>query len=125
MPAVVFGDQRDRKLLQSVVKNHGPFDVIVDDGGHSMDMQIISFQELFLSLKSEGLYFMEDLHTSFLTTPWGGHQDGVTGTAVGYILNRTRDLIADSFKAWDDEKEVAGIIQHIDCYKHMCVIQRK
>ena len=43
-------------------KMPGPFDIIVDDGGHSSQQQVTSFLTLFRSLKSGGLYVIEDLH---------------------------------------------------------------
>lgn len=40
------------------------FDVILDDGSHHMLDQQITFGYLFPLLKSKGVYFIEDLHTS-------------------------------------------------------------
>jgi hypothetical protein len=49
----------------------GHFDIIIDDGGHTMNQQITSFCILFPHLKSGGLYIIEDLHTSYWSR-WGG-----------------------------------------------------
>lgn len=40
------------------------FDIIIDDGSHHMYDQQITLANLFTVLKPEGLYFIEDLHTS-------------------------------------------------------------
>lgn len=40
------------------------FDSILDDGSHHMEDQQITFGHLFPLLKSGGVYFIEDLHTS-------------------------------------------------------------
>ena len=37
--SIEIGDQSDRAFLRQIAKNHGPFDVIVDDGGHKMHQQ--------------------------------------------------------------------------------------
>lgn len=54
------------ELLNFVNDTGGDFDIIVDDGGHRIDQQIISFQMLFPHLKSGGLYIIEDIFTSYL-----------------------------------------------------------
>lgn len=43
----------------------GNFDIIIDDGGHSMNQQITSFKVLFPHIKHGGIYVIEDLHTSY------------------------------------------------------------
>jgi hypothetical protein len=53
------------ELLQVVKDCGGNFDIILDDGGHLMTEQIISFTTLFPHLNSGGLYIIEDLHTSY------------------------------------------------------------
>ena len=52
-------------FLEKVGKEGGPFDVIVDDGGHSRQMQINSLIGLWPYVKSNGFYIIEDLGTNF------------------------------------------------------------
>jgi hypothetical protein len=66
-------DQTKRETLQNVVDSSGSFDIIVDDGGHMMGQQQISLGYMFKYLKNGGLYFIEDLHTSFW--PHNGFKD--------------------------------------------------
>lgn len=59
-------DQGKRPDLQKLITaTGGNFDIILDDGGHKMDQQQISFGMLFPTLKSGGFYIIEDIHTSF------------------------------------------------------------
>ena len=68
------GDQADVDFLRKFVNKHGGgFDVIVDDGGHKMVQQMTSLIHLFPSLRSGGLYFLEDLHTSYIEKYGGGY----------------------------------------------------
>lgn len=61
------GDQSDRGLLQSIVENAGTdFDLILDDGGHTMSQQQTSLGALFPHVRPGGYYVVEDLHTSFM-----------------------------------------------------------
>ncbi len=58
-------DQSDRKQLQRFIDAHGgDFDVILDDGGHTMEQQQVSLGYLFRHVKAGGLYVIEDVHTS-------------------------------------------------------------
>ncbi|MDD5570308.1 MAG: hypothetical protein PHD97_04035 [Bacteroidales bacterium] len=68
---VIIGDQTDIKLLKNVNSKYGPFDIIIDDGGHIASLQIISFITLFPLLKENGIYVCEDTHTSY----WEGYKD--------------------------------------------------
>lgn len=64
---IFVGDQTDIEFLNKVINNIGSPDLIIDDGGHKMSQQIISFKTLFPQLKSGGYYVIEDLETSYLS----------------------------------------------------------
>lgn len=59
------GDQGFHLDLHALLKQSGPFDIIVDDGGHLMAQQQSSLIYLFHNgLKFGGVYFLEDYGTS-------------------------------------------------------------
>lgn len=62
---IEIGSQEDREFLKKIACKHGPFDIIIDDGGHKMNQQITSIEELYPSLKLGGIYLVEDIHTSY------------------------------------------------------------
>ena len=63
---VEIGDQADRAFLEQVAETHGPFDIIIDDGGHTTEQQIVSFETLYAgALNDDGVYLVEDLHTNY------------------------------------------------------------
>jgi hypothetical protein len=67
---VRIGNQADPAFLQRVVKEFGPFDLIIDDGSHHSSHIIASFNALFSEgLKDSGIYFVEDLHANYWH-PW-------------------------------------------------------
>ena len=47
--------------------------ILIDDGGHSMKQQIVSFEELFSHVKEDGVYLCEDCHTSYWWNYGGGY----------------------------------------------------
>jgi hypothetical protein len=66
------GDQSDPRFLADVVREFGPFDLILDDGSHVCSHMITSFNHLFLDgLKSPGIYLAEDTHANF----WPDYRD--------------------------------------------------
>ena len=64
---VELGDQADPEFLRRVSEKHGPFDIVIDDGGHTMVQQVTSVETLFPLLRDEGTYLVEDCHTSYWT----------------------------------------------------------
>jgi len=65
-------DQANRKQLKDFIDTYGgDFDIILDDGGHSMEQQQVSFGYLFRHLKPGGYYIIEDAHTSFRGPKYG------------------------------------------------------
>ena len=60
------GNQADPRFLQQLIKEFGPFDLIIDDGSHRSSHMISSFNWLFAEgLKESGIYFVEDLHANY------------------------------------------------------------
>jgi hypothetical protein len=69
---IVIGDQADRNFLASLRQRYPRVDVVIDDGGHTMEQQLATFQELYLHLQPQGVYICEDLHTSYFPSFGGG-----------------------------------------------------
>jgi hypothetical protein len=66
------GDQSKRESLQGFITKYGSdFDFILDDGGHSMEQQQVSFGFLFKHVKHSGYYIIEDLQTSIYKGEYG------------------------------------------------------
>ena len=72
---VIIGDQGDRRFLRELVARYGTFDIVIDDGGHTMAQQYVSLEELFPSVKEDGVYLVEDTHTSYWTDYGGGFRN--------------------------------------------------
>jgi hypothetical protein len=90
---VMIGDQADRAFLRSVRERYPRVDIVLDDGGHSMVQQITTFEELFDTVADDGVYMVEDTHTSYWTE-YGGGLD-----APDSFLAYTKRLV-DQLNAW-------------------------
>ncbi len=68
---IFIGSQSDRNFLREVKSKMPEIDILIDDGGHTMKQQIVTYEELFDHVKDDGIYLCEDLHTSYWLE-WGG-----------------------------------------------------
>ena len=87
---IFIGDQEDRTFLKQVSSKAGPFNVIIDDGGHKMNQQITSFEALWPHIKPNGLYVIEDIDTSYREEFGGGLKK--PGTLVEYMKNKIDEV---------------------------------
>lgn len=97
---VEIGDQADPAFLAQIGQTHGPFDLIVDDGGHQMHQQVTSFRHLWPRLNDRGLYVVEDTHTSY----WPGFGGGLRAPASFIEFAKT---LIDQMHSWYTEDDAA------------------
>ena len=122
---VEIGDQSDGIFLQDVATKHGPFDIIIDDGGHKMHQQIASFNALWPRLSDGGLYVVEDTHTSY----WPGFGGGFR--AQKSFVEFSKDLI-DRMHSWYTDQDdifpfhpIAKALSSVQFYDSMVVFEKK
>lgn len=87
---IVIGDQGDRNFIRRLWQTEEPFDVIIDDGGHTMVQQITTFDGLYESLRVWGVYLVEDVHTSYWPDWGGGHYR--KGTFMEFAKDKCDEL---------------------------------
>ncbi|MGI8679517.1 MAG: class I SAM-dependent methyltransferase [Jatrophihabitans sp.] len=90
---VVIGDQEDRSFLTRLCDRAGPFDVTIDDGGHTMSQQVTAFDVLWPAVRESGIYLVEDRHTNYWPTYGGGLR------REGTFIELTKRLV-DQVNAW-------------------------
>ena len=80
------GNQVDRQFLESLSKDAGGFEIMIDDGSHLNEHIIATFKILFPLLKEGGIYVIEDVQTSYWPN-YGGDSfnPDQESTAVGYF----------------------------------------
>jgi hypothetical protein len=67
---ILIGDQGDRRFWESFRKQVPSVDVLVDDGGHLPEQQIVTLEEMLSHLRPGGVYLCEDvlgIHNRFGT----------------------------------------------------------
>lgn len=69
---VFIGSQTDHAFLDDLISKIGIPDVIISDGSHVGDEEVITFKHLFPKLKSGGLYFLEDTAAALYIPTYSG-----------------------------------------------------
>jgi hypothetical protein len=59
---VLIGDQADRSFWRSFKERSAPVDVVIDDGGHLPEQQMVTLEEMLPHLAPGGVYLCEDVH---------------------------------------------------------------
>lgn len=123
------GDQTDKTFLNGIVEKYSHFEIILDDGGHSWKQQIVSFETLFPQLTPGGIYFVEDMHTSYRPKSiW----DDYPTTGMEYF-KRHVDSVNLHGKSFCGYKEIGNqpltyfekTIDYIHFYKSMVAIGKR
>ncbi len=118
------GSQLDEAFLKSLINEIGVPDAIIDDASHINNYTIATFEILFPLLKSGGLYFIEDCHTSYWKENYNGdenYNNNHSVTVMNYFhrvshyLNR--EHLIGSTPNYDD-------VKGIHFYKEMIVISK-
>ena len=105
---IFIGSQSDEIFLDKVLANIPKLDIILDDGGHTMLQQIVSFEKLYMNVKEGGVYMIEDTHTSFWHEFHGGlknpnsfieySKNMIDSIYAGHLVDKSKILINDITK---------------------------
>ncbi|KAH6609004.1 hypothetical protein Trco_002350 [Trichoderma cornu-damae] len=122
---VYIGDQADAVFLakfSAETTADGLFDVIIDDGGHTMDQQMTSLEFLWRAVKPGGLYVIEDLQTSYWES-FGGDPLG-RGASKETTMTYMYQLI-DDLMIGKNAKQISRDLLSIDCMAEICALRKK
>lgn len=102
---VYIGDQNNEQFCKSLAKKYEGFDIIIDDGSHINEHQINSFTWLWPYVKENGLYMIEDVHTSYWKEFRGGYKDSKS------CVEFAKGLI-DNLNAYHNKENYADFIKN-------------
>ena len=118
------GSQDDRGFLRDLAREFSAFDVIVDDGGHTMTQQITTFEELYHCVRPGGIYLVEDVHTSYHDPFGGGYRRD--GTFIEFAKSKVDEL--NGYHIDEQRSRAAPFYQNtygISFYDSMVVFQKE
>ncbi|UJR38307.1 hypothetical protein I4U23_030977 [Adineta vaga] len=88
-----YGNQENIAFLEHFKSQMKKFDIIIDDGGHTMNQQRISLTFLSPLVLAGGLYIIEDLETSYRRVYGGQYLN--SSTTIGMIKMFVDDIQSD------------------------------
>jgi hypothetical protein len=118
---VFIGDQADRKFWNRFKHEVEAVDIVIDDGGHTPEQQIVSLEELLPHLRPGGVYLCEDVH-------------GVLNEFASYVCGLARNL--NAAEHWRDNpnsserrlvckaSKLQAAIGSVHLYPYVIVIER-
>ena len=118
------GDQEDRRFLRQLAAKIPRIDVLIDDGGHRMRQQIHTFEELFPKVDANGVYLIEDLHTSYWANFGGGYRR--RGSYIEYAKG-----FIDRLHAWHSHSKALQVdeftrsVHGLHFYDSVLVIEKR
>lgn len=112
---VFIGDQADRSFWHQFKERIPQVDIVIDDGGHDTEQQIVTLEEMLPHLSPGGIYVCEDVH---------GPHKGFAAYMQGLVnnLNRTYANRADGTP--DECSEFHRWINAVHFYPYVTVIEK-
>jgi hypothetical protein len=106
------GDQSKREHLQKAIDvSGGDIDVLIDDGGHTMQQQQVSLGFLFKFVKPGGYYILEDIHTS-IPALWPGY--GAEADGSNTTLRMLYDYMQAATPTWKSKYMLPAEMKYLD-----------
>lgn len=96
-------DQFDAEAMTAYADEHGPFDVVIDDGSHYSSHQILTLETLWPYMKPGGLFIIEDTETSYIEEYRRAEGDGFS--CVEYckaLVDTVNARVADRPRLYKD-----------------------
>ena len=64
---IFIGNQSDKNFWKTFFEKVGKIDILIDDGGHTNEQQLVTFLNCHNNINSNGLMIFEDTHASYLS----------------------------------------------------------
>jgi len=121
---IQIGSQNDKKFLKNYAAHVNDLDIIIDDGGHTMEQQLNTFKILFPILNDGGVFIVEDIESSYRNMYGGGPKR--SGTFIEFSKN-----IVDSINANHSDfitlkpNWYSKNIEYVHFYNNVVVFKKK
>ena len=120
------GSQVDVEFMQRISEEIGEIDIVVDDGSHINSHVIETFNFMFPLLNESGIYFIEDIQTSYWEEKGGTSKDfNNKNSIMGYLKSLVDGLNYQEFEKPGYEPTYFDLnITSIHFYHNLIVIYK-
>lgn len=115
-------DAGDSEALVGLMAELPTIDIVIDDGGHTMDQQITAFDTIYPFLADDGIYLCEDVMTSFFPEFGGGA--GVKRTFLGYMKKKIDQISAYHSRDQVPMTDFSNSVDGMHFYNGVVVIEK-
>lgn len=122
---IVIGDQSSEEFWKNFFTTHDNYDIIIDDGGHTMLQQIVTLKNCFPYLNDRGFFITEDTHTSYWSR-WGGAYKG--NSFQEYSKHITDFLNIQHFDANvmpQNERDIFAELYSVSFYNSLVLFEKR
>ncbi|MFN8391692.1 MAG: CmcI family methyltransferase [Bdellovibrionota bacterium] len=120
---IFIGSQDDPSLINSIFSKYPNVDIVLDDGSHIMQHVIASFDLMYDRLNQNGVYIVEDTHTSYWDEFGGGLRRD--GTFMELAKDKLDELNAAHSRGALPISEFTRSTDCIACYDSVVVFERR
>jgi cephalosporin hydroxylase len=120
---VFIGSQDDPVMIDTIFSRYPKVDIILDDGSHIMQHMIASFELMYNRVQSNGVYIVEDTHTSYWDEYGGGL--GREGSFMEFVKQKLDEINAVHSREALPVSEFTRSTDCIVCYDSVVVFERR
>lgn len=113
---IFIGDQADRAFWAQFRRDVPQLDIVIDDGGHLVEQQVVSLEELLPHLRPGGVFVTEDVHGE--GNGFAAYIRGLTEALNAFAAGQNPDLFSKP-------TPFQASIRSITSYPFMTVIEKR
>lgn len=111
---IFIGDQANRNFWKTLKQQLPAVDILIDDGGHQVEQQIITLEEMLPHLRPGGIYLCEDIHGEL--NSFSAYAQGLSKNLNAYRGGHaTSGVRPTEFQSW---------INSVHFYPYVTVIEK-
>lgn len=121
---IFIGSQSDRNFWRKFKDKVGVIDIFIDDGGHTMLQQRVTFEEMYNRVALDGIYICEDCATSYWPSMGGGYKS--KHSFIEYSKNCIDYINARYSKSWRlKPNKITSTLESVHFYDQMIVFEKQ